>query len=183
MWIWDYVATAGLVVLPWMVHQVTTYGWADPLATSRHASVVLDQARFPGLSPDYIGAFSATSFHSFWAQFGWMGVVAPDRLYWAWGLLTLIAVLGLVIDRRLFRSQRGKILGPHHFAGKPPEVGYERLLVKQKAVNAMLGLRPVQVRSQVRERIEQVGTAGLSRSAIPVVPASPAMLSRDNPTA
>src|SRR5260370_18235203 len=79
----------GLVVLPWMIHQVTTYGWADPLATSRHAAVVLDQPRFPGLSPAYLGAFLTTSFHSFWAQFGWMSIVAPDRLYWLYGALTV----------------------------------------------------------------------------------------------
>ena len=29
-----------------------------------------------------------------------MGVVAPDRLYWAWGLLVVVAVGGLGIERR-----------------------------------------------------------------------------------
>ena len=52
-----------LVVLPWLVHQVTTYGWTDPLAMTRHAQVVHDQKRFQGLSaplnwiPHYIPAF------------------------------------------------------------------------------------------------------------------------------
>ena len=59
-----------LVVLPWMVHQVTTYGWTDPLATSRHAAVVLDQPRFPGLSLSFVVSFLTITFHSFWAQFG-----------------------------------------------------------------------------------------------------------------
>jgi 4-amino-4-deoxy-L-arabinose transferase-like glycosyltransferase len=94
------LGTTGLVVLPWLVHQVTTYGWADPLATTRHARVVLDQKRFQGLSPDFVGGFLTTSFHSFWAQFGWMAVVAPDRLYWIWGGLTLVAVVGLMLQRR-----------------------------------------------------------------------------------
>lgn len=93
------LGSTGVIVLPWLVHQVTTYGWTDPLATTRHAQVVLDQPRFPGLSPAYVGAFLTTSFHSFWAQFGWMAVVAPDRLYWIWGLFTLIACGGLVIQR------------------------------------------------------------------------------------
>jgi 4-amino-4-deoxy-L-arabinose transferase-like glycosyltransferase len=93
------LGTTGLMVFPWLVHQVTTYGWTDPLATSRHAQVVLDQQRFPGLSLDYLGRFLPTSFHSFWAQFGWMGVVAPDRLYWGWGVLTLVALAGLVLQR------------------------------------------------------------------------------------
>ena len=79
-------APPALVVLPWLVHQVTTYGWADPLATQRHAAVVLDQPRFPGLSLDYLGDFLTISFHSFWAQFGWMAIVAPTALYWVWGV-------------------------------------------------------------------------------------------------
>jgi hypothetical protein len=73
---------------------------ADPLATSRHAAVVLDQPRFPGFSLEYVSSFATISFHSFWAQFGWMGVVAPDRLYWAYGLLTVVAVAGLLRERR-----------------------------------------------------------------------------------
>jgi 4-amino-4-deoxy-L-arabinose transferase-like glycosyltransferase len=94
------IGSAMVVVLPWTVHQVTTYGWADPLATSRHAAVVLDQPRFPGLSPEYVANFLTISFHSFWAQFGWMGVVAPDRLYLTYGLATLVALAGLVLQRR-----------------------------------------------------------------------------------
>jgi 4-amino-4-deoxy-L-arabinose transferase-like glycosyltransferase len=94
------IGTIALVVAPWLVHQVTTYGWADPLALSRHAAVVQDQLRFPGLSSDYVGAFLTTTFHSFWAQFGWMAIVAPTRLYWAWGLLTLAALVGLVVRQR-----------------------------------------------------------------------------------
>src|SRR5207253_8130116 len=94
------LATTTLVVFPWLIHQVTTYGWTDPLATSRHAQVVLDQQRFPGLSLDYAVRILTTTFHSFWAQFGWMAVVAPDRLYWIWGLLTLVALAGLCMRRR-----------------------------------------------------------------------------------
>jgi 4-amino-4-deoxy-L-arabinose transferase-like glycosyltransferase len=94
-----------LVVLPWLVHQVTTYGWADPLATTRHAAVVLDQPRFPGLSLSYLASFVTITFHSFWAQFGWMGVVAPDRLYWAWGALSVAAAGGLISQRRQLYDQ------------------------------------------------------------------------------
>jgi 4-amino-4-deoxy-L-arabinose transferase-like glycosyltransferase len=93
------LGTTALVVLPWLIHQVTTYGWTDPLATARHAQVVLDQKRFQGLSLDFLGGFLTTTFHSFWAQFGWMAVVAPDRLYWIWGVLTLVALAGLIKTR------------------------------------------------------------------------------------
>ena len=93
------VATA-LVTTPWLIHQITTYGWADPLATARHSAVVLDQPRFPGLSVDYSQQFLTISFHSFWAQFGWMAIVAPDRVYWACGAVTLLAIVGLLAERR-----------------------------------------------------------------------------------
>ena len=105
------LASIGLVVLPWLVHQVTTYGWADPFATSRHAAVVLDQPRFSGLSLPFLGAFLTTTFHSFWAQFGWMGVVAPDRLYWVWGLVVVVALGGLAMERRrLFAEPPWRLL-------------------------------------------------------------------------
>jgi hypothetical protein len=104
------VGAMGVVVLPWLVHQVTTYGWADPLATTRHSQVVLDQERFPGFSLSYLGQFLTTSFHSFWAQFGWMAVVAPDRLYWLWGLLVLVALVGLVIDRRWLHESTWRLI-------------------------------------------------------------------------
>lgn len=94
------MGTTGLVLAPWFVHQVTTYGWTDPLATTRHAQVVLDQQRFQGLSPEYLGAFVIITFHSFWAQFGWMSVVAPARLYWIWCVFTVAAGVGLLLQRR-----------------------------------------------------------------------------------
>jgi len=104
------MGSIALVVMPWLVHQVTTYGWADPLAVSRHAAVVQDQARFPGLSADYLGDFLTTSFHSFWAQFGWMAIVAPTRLYSAWAILTLGALVGLVRDRRRLAEPTWRLL-------------------------------------------------------------------------
>lgn len=90
------LGTCVLVLVPWLVHQVSAYGWLDPLALNRHAAVVFDQPRFPGLTPEYLVDLGTTTFHSFWAQFGWMAIVAPDRLYWGYGLLTLAAVAGLV---------------------------------------------------------------------------------------
>jgi Dolichyl-phosphate-mannose-protein mannosyltransferase len=90
------LVTSAMLMTPWLVHQVTSYGWTDPLAISRHASVVQDQPRFPGFSLDWLTQFVAVSFHSFWAQFGWMAIVAPDRLYVIWGVLSLAALVGLV---------------------------------------------------------------------------------------
>jgi 4-amino-4-deoxy-L-arabinose transferase-like glycosyltransferase len=99
-----------LVALPWLVHQVTTYGWTDPLATTRHSAVVADQPRFEGASAEYLLQFLTVTFHSFWAQFGWMAIPAPDRLYWIWGVLTLLGVVGLVWQREWLHQPAWRML-------------------------------------------------------------------------
>jgi uncharacterized membrane protein len=137
------MGTTGLVVLPWLVHQVTTYGWTDPLATTRHAQVVLDQQRFEGLSPDYIGAFLTTSFHSFWAQFGWMAVVAPARLYWIWGLLTLVAAAGLVVQRGRLAEPAWRIVLLTVAAAAIGYVGYNLAFVQFQGRYLFTALVPV----------------------------------------
>jgi 4-amino-4-deoxy-L-arabinose transferase-like glycosyltransferase len=104
------LATAALVTLPWLIHQVTIYGWMDPLATQRHAQVVVDQPRFAGLTLQYVVDFVTVSFHSFWAQFGWMAIPAPDRLYFVWGGLSLLALGGLAWRRDWLRDPRWQLL-------------------------------------------------------------------------
>jgi hypothetical protein len=91
------LGVALLVMTPWLVRQGLTYGWTDLLAMRRHDAVVVDQPRAPGITADYLLHWSTVSFHSFWAQFGWMGVLVPDRLYWVWGILTLLACAGLLV--------------------------------------------------------------------------------------
>jgi hypothetical protein len=103
--------TGALVALPWLTRQVMTYGLTDPLATTRHSLVVADQPRFEGASAEYVWQFLTVTFHSFWAQFGWMAVVAPDRLYWIWGVLTLLGVLGLVYRRDWLTQPAWQLLG------------------------------------------------------------------------
>jgi len=113
-----------LLLLPWLAHQVTTYGWTDPLASRRHAEVVLDQARFPGLSLAYLGQFLPVSFHSFWAQFGWMGIVAPERLYWAYGIVVVAALVGLLREWRRFRELAWQVLVAVVLAALVGYIGY-----------------------------------------------------------
>jgi 4-amino-4-deoxy-L-arabinose transferase-like glycosyltransferase len=98
------LVTAAVLVAPWLVHQVTTYGWGDPLALARHSQVVADQPRFRGFTPEWLGEFLTVSFHSFWAQFGWMAIVAPVRLYAVWGIVALVALVGVVLERRRLRQ-------------------------------------------------------------------------------
>jgi hypothetical protein len=107
---WRALIIAGLVSLPWLVHQVTTYGWTDPLAIARHNAVVADQPRFPGLSGEYAMQFLTISFHSFWAQFGWMAIPAPDWLYWLFGVLVIAAVAGLLRRGSILREESWRIV-------------------------------------------------------------------------
>jgi hypothetical protein len=69
------------------------------LGLARHNAVVAGQpltsdwiARM-GFGPYLISALT-TTFHSFWGQFGWMGVVMPDSFYLVLGALSIIAFAG-----------------------------------------------------------------------------------------
>jgi hypothetical protein len=85
---------------------------------------VADQPRFPGLSAEYVWAFATTSFHSFWAQFGWMAIVAQPRLYLAWGVVTLLAVLGLALQRRWARLAEWRLLAAGSVLAAIAYLGY-----------------------------------------------------------
>jgi 4-amino-4-deoxy-L-arabinose transferase-like glycosyltransferase len=102
--------TTAVLLIPWLVHQVTSYGWTDPLAVARHSAVVQDQPRFPGFSSDWLAQFATTSFHSFWAQFGWMAIVASTRLYLIWGVLTILAVIGLAASGQWLKQPAARLL-------------------------------------------------------------------------
>lgn len=109
----DLLLAAAVVVLacvPWLVHQVTTYGPLDPLASGRHNAVVQDQQRFPGLSLTWLTQLGTITFHSFWAQFGWMGIVAPDHLYLAYGVIVTIGLAGLTRMTRIWRVAAWRLL-------------------------------------------------------------------------
>jgi 4-amino-4-deoxy-L-arabinose transferase-like glycosyltransferase len=75
-----------VIALPWWIRNVVVYGWPDFLGSIRHDVVVTGQptpaewiARF-GLG-GYLREFAVTTFHSFWGQFGWMGVPMNDKYY------------------------------------------------------------------------------------------------------
>jgi 4-amino-4-deoxy-L-arabinose transferase-like glycosyltransferase len=88
--------------LPWFIRNAIVYGGLDVMGLGRHAQVVVGQLR----TSEWIaqhgwvrlpGVFLATTFHSFWAQFGWMAVPVDSRIYAALGLLCLVVLLGLVL--------------------------------------------------------------------------------------
>lgn len=88
--------------LPWYVRNVMAYGGADILGLQRHNAIVLGQpttaewlARlgWGGVARELV----VTTFRSFWAQFGWMGVLIDQRIYQALALFSLVVLLGLLL--------------------------------------------------------------------------------------
>jgi 4-amino-4-deoxy-L-arabinose transferase-like glycosyltransferase len=88
-----------ILSLPWFMRNAITYGSLDIAGLKRHDQVVVGQLRtqdwiatygWRNLPPSFIG----TTFHSFWAQFGWMAVPIDARLYTALGLLSVVAAVG-----------------------------------------------------------------------------------------
>ena len=83
----------------WWLRNLGAYGGFDILGLARHNAVVVGQP----LTSDWIagmgfGPFLAsaltTTFHSFWGQFGWMGVPMPEWVYLGLGALSIAAVVG-----------------------------------------------------------------------------------------
>ncbi len=86
----------------WWGHNIAVYGWPDFMASQRHAQVVVGQPRTAEWLAQFGTAevarrFVVTTFHSFWGQFGWMGVVMDSRVYWALALFTAWLAVGMVV--------------------------------------------------------------------------------------
>jgi len=80
----------------WFVRNALTYGNLDVLVFQRHAAVVLGQPRTQ-VSMEAVRHFLTMSFKSFWAVFGWMGVLVDARIYGLLALLSGVALVGLVL--------------------------------------------------------------------------------------
>ena len=93
---------AVLLASPMFIRGMLTYGITDPLGIARHDAIVVGQPTTVemiakhGLKNILFDLFVVT-FKSFWAQFGWMGVLVNDRIYVALFLLTSIALFGLAL--------------------------------------------------------------------------------------
>jgi hypothetical protein len=91
-----------LVSFWWFVRNALLYGGADALGLARHDAVVVGQPTTAqwlvenGLK-NTVSDFAIITFRSFWAQFGWMGVLVNDRIYVSLLLLTGLSTLGLVL--------------------------------------------------------------------------------------
>jgi len=95
------VIRAGLVALLisgwWFVRNVVIYGLGDPFALRRHAQVVLGQPLTGALTRSRLRDLALTAFHSFWGQFGWMGIPYTDRTYDVLATLSLLVALGVAL--------------------------------------------------------------------------------------
>lgn len=92
------IVIAGL----WFTRNAMTYGANDILGWARHDLVVAGQPTTAQFIAQYglknvLFDFFAISFKSFWAQFGWMGVLVNDRIYVLLFLLSAGATLGALL--------------------------------------------------------------------------------------
>lgn len=88
----------------WFVRNAWVYGNMDVFGLKRHDMVVVGQ---PLTGPFDLSAarhFVTVSFQSFWAQFGWMGILVDQRIYLLlWGLCALAGLgFALYLARVLF---------------------------------------------------------------------------------
>ena len=81
----------------WFVRNALVYGGLDVFGLQRHAAVVEGQPLTGALTPAAVQRFAVIAFRSFWAQFGWMGILVDERIYLLLAVLCGAAVLGLVL--------------------------------------------------------------------------------------
>jgi Dolichyl-phosphate-mannose-protein mannosyltransferase len=94
-------ALALLISAPMFIRNMLTYGITDLLGLARHNAVVAGQPTTAELIRQYglnhiLVDFFAVTFKSFWAQFGWMGVLVNDRIYVVLMVLSGATALGFV---------------------------------------------------------------------------------------
>ncbi|MCS7070179.1 MAG: DUF2142 domain-containing protein, partial [Anaerolinea sp.] len=86
----------------WWVRNLMVYGPPDLFGLGAHDAVVVGQLRTVDFiaqigTGEYLRALFATTFASFWGQFGWMAAPLPETVYHGIGALLLAAlVAGLV---------------------------------------------------------------------------------------
>lgn len=86
----------------WWIRNVIIYGWPDFLGQGEHSLVVVGQLRTNELLAEvgfgsYLRQFLTTTYHSFWGQFGWMGVPMPPRVYLLIGIFLVWDVVGVIL--------------------------------------------------------------------------------------
>jgi hypothetical protein len=141
---------AVLVAGAWFVRNAMVYGPTDLLGWVRHDAVVVGQpttaecvARY-GLK-DVVADFFIVTFKSFWAQFGWMGVLVNDRIYVGLFGLTGVALAGLALWVAKVGRERGDTPQAPRFSAQWWNLGLLALvLVTVLAEHAAYNLKFVQ---------------------------------------
>lgn len=85
--------------MPWWIRNWVVYGPWDVLGLQRHNMVVVGQPRTAEWIArmgweEFLRQAGATTFRSFWGQFGWMGVLMDSRIYLALGILSGVVAVG-----------------------------------------------------------------------------------------
>jgi 4-amino-4-deoxy-L-arabinose transferase-like glycosyltransferase len=106
---WPEAARVGLLVLLpalaigsiWWMRNSLVYGGLDILAMAAHDEAVVGQTRTAEYVDRYgvlgtVEALIATTFRSFWGQFGWMAVPMPDGIYLALLFFSLLTTAGVL---------------------------------------------------------------------------------------
>ena len=88
----------------WWARNAAVYGWPDVLGLQRHAAVVVGQPRTADWlaefgAPQFLSRMLATTFNSFWGQFGWMSAPLSGRIYALLWLLCAVIGAGLWLGR------------------------------------------------------------------------------------
>jgi hypothetical protein len=96
----------------WFVRGMVVYGPTDLIGAARHDQVVTGQPLTGAITSEVAGNFLTTAFHSFWAQFGWMGVPADDRTYLFCGAVVGLGLLGLVLYVARLGAGEGRLSPP-----------------------------------------------------------------------
>ncbi|MHB8621388.1 MAG: DUF2142 domain-containing protein [Chloroflexota bacterium] len=121
------VGSAGIVALValavsgwWFVRNGLIYGWNDPFALRRQATVAAGQIRATSHGLGFFSRFARVSFNSFWDQFGWMSIPAAPATYLKLEALSGLIVLGLLV--LVARSGRDVAWGLVPHSSAPPRL-------------------------------------------------------------
>jgi hypothetical protein len=141
----------------WWARNVVSYGdVADFMVQKTHDAVVVGQPRTDDYQAKHGGVGGwlrdgvSITFHSFWGQFGWMGVPMPDPFYTGLLAFTLFVIVGALIaairwHRALNVIQREELLllGAAAFLAFAAFAGYNFKFVQFQGRYLYPGLVPI----------------------------------------